>query len=183
MIHDLSRVVRTLSFPRLAVSIIAVLLAGCVSGAPVALGESHPANPKATSGYSSESTVLSAYKSREALVARADEDAAQDGPMQSMAGMDHGSMAGMQHGGVTPVGQAQSKPTSTATVNKIDAAQHKVNLSHDPIQAIGWPAMTMDFPVAPSVDLATVKPGSRVTFTMSKDRAGTYQIEAIQPNP
>jgi len=181
MIHDSSRGGTPMSFPLLAVSIIPALLVGCVSGAPVALGESHPANPKAASGYSSESTVLSSYKSAEALIAQADEEAAQGGQMQNMAGMDHSSMAGMQHGGGTPV--AQSKPTSTATVNKIDAAQHKVNLSHDPIQAIGWPAMTMDFPVAPSVDLATVKPGSRVTFTMSKDRAGTYQIEAIRPNP
>ena len=41
----------------------------------------------------------------------------------------------------------------TGTVNSVDPAQHKVNLSHSPIPEIGWPAMTMDFPVAPSVDL------------------------------
>ena len=37
----------------------------------------------------------------------------------------------------------------TGTVNSVDPAQHKVNLSHNPIPEIGWPAMTMDFPVAP----------------------------------
>jgi Copper binding periplasmic protein CusF len=31
------------------------------------------------------------------------------------------------------------------TVNSVDPAQHKVNLSHNPIPEIGWPAMTMDF--------------------------------------
>jgi Cu/Ag efflux protein CusF len=31
------------------------------------------------------------------------------------------------------------------TVNSVDLAQHKVNLSHNPIPEIGWPAMTMDF--------------------------------------
>ena len=41
----------------------------------------------------------------------------------------------------------------TGTVNSVDPAQHKVNLSHNPIPEIGWPAMTMDFPVAASVDL------------------------------
>src|SRR6266436_3538136 len=114
MIHDLSRGGATMRLPFLAISIAPMLLAGCVSGAPVVLGENHPANPKATSGYSSESSVLSAYKSPEALIAHANEDADQGGPIQSMAGMDHGSMAGMdhssmagmQHGGVAPVVQA-----------------------------------------------------------------------------
>jgi Cu(I)/Ag(I) efflux system protein CusF len=36
----------------------------------------------------------------------------------------------------------------TGTVNSVDPAQHKVNLSHNPIPEIGWPAMTMEFPVA-----------------------------------
>jgi len=40
----------------------------------------------------------------------------------------------------------------------IDPAQHKLNLSHVPIPEIGWPAMTMDFPVAPAVDLKAIKP-------------------------
>ena len=37
----------------------------------------------------------------------------------------------------------------TGTVNSVDPAQHKVNLSHNPIPEIGWPTMTMEFPVAP----------------------------------
>ena len=32
----------------------------------------------------------------------------------------------------------------TGTVNSVDPVQHKVNLSHNPIPEIGWPAMTMD---------------------------------------
>src|SRR5205823_5970688 len=50
----------------------------------------------------------------------------------------------------------------TGTVNSVDPAQHKINLSHQAIPDIGWPAMTMDFPVAASVDLKPIKPGTRV---------------------
>ena len=69
----------------------------------------------------------------------------------------------------------------TGTVNSVDAAQHKVNLSHQPIPEIGWPAMTMEFPVAPAVDLSAIKPGSRVNFTIEKGQSGMYEIKAIAP--
>ena len=107
----------------------------------------------------------------------------------SMGGMptDHGSMPGMSHSpqaktasghGSMPgmdrtagrkmqmadSGHAHAQGTGTGTVNAVDAAAHKVNVSHAPIPAIGFPAMTMDFAVAPSVDLQAVKPGSRVNF-------------------
>jgi hypothetical protein len=41
----------------------------------------------------------------------------------------------------------------TGTVNSVDASGHKINLTHGPIPALGWPGMTMDFAVAPAVDL------------------------------
>jgi Cu/Ag efflux protein CusF len=69
----------------------------------------------------------------------------------------------------------------TGTVNSVDPAQHKVNLSHNPIPEIGWPAMTMDFPVAPSVDLKGIKPGTRVNFTIEQGQGGMYEIKAIAP--
>jgi Cu/Ag efflux protein CusF len=66
----------------------------------------------------------------------------------------------------------------TGTVNSVDPAQHKLNLSHAPIPEIGWPAMTMDFSAVPSIDL---KPGTRVKFTIEKGQGGTYEIKAITP--
>jgi Cu/Ag efflux protein CusF len=61
---------------------------------------------------------------------------------------------------------------ATGTVNSVDPAQRKVNLSHNPIPEIGWPAMTMDFPVGPSVDLSGLKPGTRVNFTIERGDGG-----------
>jgi Cu/Ag efflux protein CusF len=69
----------------------------------------------------------------------------------------------------------------TGTVNSVDPGQRKVNMSHAPIPEIGWPAMTMDFPVAPSVDLRAVKPGTRVNFTIERGEGGMYEIRAIAP--
>jgi Cu(I)/Ag(I) efflux system periplasmic protein CusF len=69
----------------------------------------------------------------------------------------------------------------TGTVNSVDPVQHKVNLSHNPIPEIGWPAMTMEFPVAASVDLNALKPGTRVNFTIEKGPGGMYEIQAITP--
>jgi len=76
---------------------------------------------------------------------------------------------------------AQNDAHGTGTVNTVDSAQHKLNLSHAPIPEIGWPAMTMEFPVAPSVDLKGVKPGARVNFTIEKGQGGMYEIKAITP--
>jgi len=112
----------------------------------------------------------------------------------SMPGMSHGSMSGMQmvHGSMPGMKHAPGRnmqmahsghthSQGTGTVNSIDAAAHKVNVSHGPISAIGFPAMTMDFEVAPSVDLKTVKPGTRVNFTVEQGQGGMYVIQSIKP--
>lgn len=110
----------------------------------------------------------------------------------SMPGMDHSAMG---HG----PGQSTSPPGTSASpgavaqvaqagnvqgsgmVNSADPAGHKINLSHNAIPAIGWPAMTMDFAVAPSVDLRTIKPGAHVNFTMQKGADGMYVVQSVTP--
>jgi Cu/Ag efflux protein CusF len=82
---------------------------------------------------------------------------------------------------VQPVHDDSSHAHTTGTVNSVDPAQHKINVSHQPITALGWPAMTMDFAVAPSVDLNRIKPGSRVDFSLEKGRGGMYEIDTLQP--
>ena len=82
---------------------------------------------------------------------------------------------------VQPVHDGNDDAHATGTVNSVDPAQHKINLSHNPIPSIGWPAMTMDFPVAPSVDLSRVKPGARINFTIQKGKGGMYEVQSVQP--
>jgi Cu(I)/Ag(I) efflux system protein CusF len=93
-----------------------------------------------------------------------------------------GRMPQPQHGTETQMAHAgHNDAHGTGTVNSVDPAQHKVNLSHDPIPEIGWPAMTMEFPVKPAVDLKALKPGTRVNFTIEKGPGGMYEIQAITP--
>jgi Cu(I)/Ag(I) efflux system protein CusF len=97
---------------------------------------------------------------------------------------DHDSMSGMSHSPAGDMKMAHSGHThaqGTGTVNSVDAAAHRVNVSHGPIPAIGFPSMTMDFAVAPSVDLHAVTPGTRVNFTVEKGQGGMYVIQSIKP--
>jgi Cu/Ag efflux protein CusF len=82
---------------------------------------------------------------------------------------------------MVPAHSGHAQVQGTGTVNSVDAAAHKVNISHGPIPTIGWPAMRMEFPVAPSVDLSTVKPGARIRFEMEEDHDGSYVIQSIAP--
>lgn len=98
---------------------------------------------------------------------------AADRPMPGLiqvADKDH------DHAAQTPQG-AKGK----GVVNSVDATGHKVNVSHEPIPSLGWPAMKMDFAVAPSVDLKSVQAGTQVEFTVGKNKEGMPEIQAIQP--
>jgi Cu/Ag efflux protein CusF len=87
-----------------------------------------------------------------------------------------------KHGGEMQVAhEGHNDAHGTGTVNSVDPTQHKVNLSHEPIPEIGWPAMTMEFRVAPSVDLKAIKPGVRANFTIEQEPGGMYEIKAITP--
>jgi Cu/Ag efflux protein CusF len=93
-----------------------------------------------------------------------------------------GALSGKGHGGEMQMAHAgHNDARGSGTVNSVDPAGHKVNLSHAPIPEIGWPGMTMDFPVAPSVDLMAIKPGTRVNFTIEQQPGGMYEIKAIAP--
>ena len=80
---------------------------------------------------------------------------------QGMSQNNMGRMPGM--------GDAKKEMTGsvTGTITAINAADHKVTLNHGPITEIKWPAMKMEFPVVPSVDLSKIKVGDKVRFTVS----------------
>jgi Cu/Ag efflux protein CusF len=103
----------------------------------------------------------------------------------AMAGNGHEAhiraMSGAPAAKAELVHDGHSEAKATGTVNSVDAAQHKINLSHQPITSLGWPAMTMDFNVARSVDLRSIKAGSRVDFSLEKGEDGMYEIQSVQP--
>ena len=70
---------------------------------------------------------------------------------------------------------------TTGRINAIDTANRTVNLTHGPIEALGWPGMTMDFVVSPSVDLSALKAGETVAFTVTQTPEGTYAVDSVTP--
>jgi Cu(I)/Ag(I) efflux system membrane fusion protein len=68
---------------------------------------------------------------------------------------------------------------ATGTVTKVDEKTRMVTISHGPITAIGWPAMTMGFAAAPDVGLAKVKAGAKVDFRLRQKPDGSFEIVAI----
>jgi Cu/Ag efflux protein CusF len=68
--------------------------------------------------------------------------------------------------------------SGTGTITAINTEARKVTIDHGPIPAIKWPAMKMEFPVAPSVDLSKVKTGDRVMFTLSGSN-NSYTVQSM----
>ncbi|MFC5314793.1 MULTISPECIES: copper-binding protein [Azospirillum] len=87
---------------------------------------------------------------------------------QGMPGMNMGS-------------QASQPITGKGVVKKVDPVKKTINLNHEPIPAIKWPAMTMDFQVAPNVDLSKVQPGQAVAFGLEKGNGDNYTVTSISP--
>jgi len=79
----------------------------------------------------------------------------------------HGSHAGMTKGVHT-----------TGEVHTIDGG--KVNLSHEPIPEIGWPAMRMDLPLLEGAETGSVAGGDKVMIMLEKGPDGTYGIRALE---
>src|SRR3546814_5421300 len=77
-------------------------------------------------------------------------------------------------GGIA-AGAATAKPAASLyeTVGKIEQITAKsVTLSHEPVPAIGWPAMTMTFALADAGIARGLKIGDRVRFGFDQPPAG-----------
>lgn len=75
--------------------------------------------------------------------------------------------------------QAGGGTKAPATINSVDAAGRKVNVTHGPIPQIGWPGMTMDLAVSDRVDLKGVRPGDRIEMTLKQGADGIYLIDSL----
>jgi Cu/Ag efflux protein CusF len=70
---------------------------------------------------------------------------------------------------------------SKGVVKKVDTASGTINISHEAIAALQWPAMTMDFKVADRKLLANLKAGQSIVFALGKDPVTGYVITRIEP--
>jgi len=78
----------------------------------------------------------------------------------------------------TPSGTDEA--LAIGVINSINTETRSVNITHEPVESLGWPTMTMDMPVTRRVDLATVKTGEKVQFKLKKGRDKQFRIIGIE---
>ncbi|MCG9723131.1 efflux RND transporter periplasmic adaptor subunit [Shewanella sp. Isolate7] len=69
--------------------------------------------------------------------------------------------------------------TVEASINSLMAGHRMVNMDHQAISEWNWPAMTMDFTVADSVNFSVLKPGLTLRVELSKSDDGNVEVTAI----
>ncbi len=93
--------------------------------------------------------------------------------------MDHHKMTEKVEGASGDHHAAAAGIEATGKINSVDAANHKINITHDPIAALSWPKMTMEFPVVSDVDLSGFKAGDMVKFSMKPGENDQYSVTSL----
>jgi Cu(I)/Ag(I) efflux system membrane fusion protein len=65
-------------------------------------------------------------------------------------------------------------------IDAIDATAGTVSIAHGPVGSLKWPAMTMDFTLANSALIGTLKPGTTVAFTFVERKPGEWVIVKLE---
>ena len=89
--------------------------------------------------------------------------------------------ASLQRMTATSVKAEPEGPTiimGSGVLKEVLPEEHKVNMAHEPIHALGWPDMVMYFKVNPGVDLSGFKPDEKVQFELEQGDDG-YVIKAM----
>ncbi len=89
--------------------------------------------------------------------------------------MDHSKM---DHSEMDMAGMCDM-PMGEGVINSLDVKKSTVNLTHKPIEAIGWPEMSMDFTVLKPVDLSAFGESENVHFLLKQEKDKSYAITAM----
>lgn len=92
-----------------------------------------------------------------------------------------GSIKRLDSADVLPGQRGLSQVFASGRVSEVDLASRRIGISHGPIDALGWPSMTMVFDTEPGVDLDDVTTGQHVRFVLVQEQAGEYVLRDIFP--
>ena len=81
----------------------------------------------------------------------------------------------------TPTAPASAAYQGEGSLDAVDAAAGSVTLTHGPIPALQWPAMTMAFTLARPDLAAGIAPGTRVRFSFEQRAPGEFVVTRIEP--
>ena len=118
--------------------------------------------------------VLSGVKDGESVVTRANFLIDSESNLKA-------ALSGFNADKNTSGGGAAGVASGEGAVVEVDFAANRITLDHDPIPALKWSRMEMEFGVAPGAMPKNVKPGDRVRFAMKAGKPGEYVITRIEP--
>lgn len=84
---------------------------------------------------------------------------------------------------ITDVAIADPVNWTDATLNSVDMENRKGNFKHAAIKNIGMMAMTMDFDIAPWVDMEGLEPGTEVQIIVDMPAEGVFRVTHVIPKP
>lgn len=93
----------------------------------------------------------------------------------------HSGAKGSHSGHEMKAVEGNKEAVAVGIINSVDADGGKINITHEPVPALGWPKMTMDLPVTRRVDLSSIKAGSSVSITLKQGRDKQFRVMAIEP--
>lgn len=64
-------------------------------------------------------------------------------------------------------------------VENVMQAHHMLTIQHEPVESLGWPAMSMDFSVNKAIDLKGIKAKDAIRFLIEKLEGGGFQVIEI----
>ena len=79
-------------------------------------------------------------------------------------------------------GRADNEPINvfgSGLVEDLDRQAGWLMIRHGPIDALGWPGMTMKFDVTTDVELSRIRVGQNVHFAIEPDRQGVYRVSMV----
>jgi RND family efflux transporter MFP subunit len=141
----------------------------------VALGEGRfePRNVKLGARGGGFVEVLSGVKAGESVVTRANFLIDSESNLKAaLSGFDADKNASASG--------PQSRASGEGSVVEVDIGANKLVLDHDPIPALKWPRMEMEFAVAPGAMPKNLKPGDRVRFEMQSGKPGEFVIDRLE---
>ena len=97
----------------------------------------------------------------------------------AMPAAEHAAMAAPPKAAADAMTQTAKTASASGTVESVDAGAGKITLAHGPIDALGWPAMTMGFKATPE-QIASVQPGQSVRFEFTAEGMAAT-ITRIEP--
>jgi Cu(I)/Ag(I) efflux system membrane fusion protein len=92
-----------------------------------------------------------------------------------------GSIKRLQSIDAVAEAQEPGRVFASGWVDEVNTEERRVRISHGPIEALGWPSMTMVFDTRPSVDVGRIEVGQGIRFALEQEHAGEYVLAEVFP--